>query len=250
MKFILLFLTTFVFVCQAFTQNRGVIHYTSSTDWVKMQTNYKYISDADKERTNYVYGNAKWKEWTSKATLKFSENATLWEIIPDEEDEREWSSRKKEYYKYRDLEANLMLNIENVLGKDYAIEDSISCINWKIRNDLKEIAGHICMNAYYYDTLREKEIVAWFALDMPLSIGPVDYCGLPGVILEVNENNGSIIYTATLIVAAEEDLKITKPTYNPKKRKVITLSEKFDMESKEILNAKKMKRPYWWNVNY
>ncbi|MFN8135597.1 MAG: GLPGLI family protein [Bacteroidales bacterium] len=55
---------------------------------------------------------------------------------------------------------------------------------WKILNDMKEVAGHICMNASLTDTLRKQNIEVWFALDIPVSSGPDRFIGLPGMILE------------------------------------------------------------------
>jgi GLPGLI family protein len=229
-----------------FAQNSGIINYDITHNWTKKMANCQYISKADAERSAYVWGE---HDWTIKSILKFNSKQTIFEYMPDEDDERQWSSRKEEYCIYRDLEHNRVLDIMKTLGKEYAIEDTIHCISWKIRNGMKEIAGHICMNAYYYDTLREKEIIAWFALDMPGSMGPDGYCGLPGVILELNMNNGSVVYTATSIIPSADEIKIEQPAIK-KRRKTITFGEYCDIEKKAILESRKEKRPYFWTLNY
>ena len=243
-----LFLILLLFIFSAincFSQESGIIYYDEIHNWSKKRENCKYLPKSQRENSSYVWGQS---EYTQKATLKFNKSATLFENIEDEAENREWSRRKTDFYIYRDLEKNEMLDIKTVLDKDYAIVDSIHCLNWKIRNDMKEIAGHICMNAYYYDTLRDKEIIAWFALDMPISIGPDGYCGLPGAILELNMNKGSLVYTATSIIPSE-NLKIEKPTYK-KNRKEINFAELSVIEEKAILEAIKMKRPYFWQLSY
>jgi GLPGLI family protein len=136
-----------------------------------------------------------------------------------------------------------------LLSKDYVIQDSISCQNWKIKNDMKEVCGHICMNASWYDAIKEKEVIVWFALDLPVSIGPDKYCGLPGIILEVNEANGAIIYTATHILLMEDKIEIEKPTVR-KNRKVITTEEYHKIVSKYIEECKRMQRPYCWGIPF
>ncbi|MDR2834605.1 MAG: GLPGLI family protein [Bacteroidales bacterium] len=250
MKQITIFLVLFVIISLsnlANCQTSGKIFYNISHNWSKKMLNCKYLSKTDRENSSYVWGSN--NEYIEKGILTFNENFNIFENIPNEEYERYYSSRKENYYIYRDVEKNKMLNIQKVLGKEYAIEDSIHCINWKIRNDMKEVAGHICMNAYYYDTIRDKEIVAWFALDMPIAIGPDGYCGLPGAILELDMNNGSQIYTATNIIPSDEPLKITIPEIK-KKTKVISYNDFVEMENKSILESKKLTRPYFWQISY
>ena len=114
---------------------------------------------------------------------------------------------------------------------------------------MKEIAGRICMNASYYDPVREKEIIAWFALDLPISIGPNKYCGLPGMILEINEANGAVVYTATSIIFSEEEIEIAKPVVK-KGRKNITQAE-YDKKVLDFINeCKKMQQPYFWRISF
>ncbi len=55
------------------------------------------------------------------------------------------------------------------------------------------------MNASLDDTLRKQKNVVWFALDMTVSAGPECFTGLPGIILEVNINDGALIITADKI---------------------------------------------------
>jgi len=136
-----------------------------------------------------------------------------------------------------------------VLDKDYVITDTIECQNWKILNDMKEVAGHICMNASYYDTIRKKEVLAWFALDLPISLGPNKYCGLPGMILEIFEANGAVVYTATHILLSEEKIEIKKPSIK-KNRKAINFNEYNQIVIRYINESKKMQRPYFWGISF
>jgi GLPGLI family protein len=114
---------------------------------------------------------------------------------------------------------------------------------------MKEIANHICMNATYYDSIRGKEVIAWFALDLPVSLGPNKYCGLPGMILEVNEADGALVYTATSVIISEEKVEIEKPVVK-KKRKIIHNKDYNDIVVKYINECKKMQRPYFWGMSF
>jgi GLPGLI family protein len=110
---------------------------------------------------------------------------------------------------------------------------------------MKEVAGHICMNASFYDTLKGKEVIAWFALDLPVSIGPDKYCGLPGMILEISEGNGAVVYTATSVLFSNEPIEIKMPVVK-KKIKTINNQEYNKRIFDYIKECKKMQRPYFW----
>ncbi|MCL2246886.1 MAG: GLPGLI family protein [Lentimicrobiaceae bacterium] len=236
----LLMLIVFLAGNFCFCQENGVVTYTVTHNWVKKITACEYLSKAYRDRYAYTWSGD--NEWETKAELKFNVWESRYEKKPD--DEHTWS-RGEDYFIYRNRETNEMLDIMTVLSKDYALQDSIVCQNWKIKNDMKEVAGRICMNASYFDTIRGKEVIAWFALDLPVSAGPDRYCGLPGMILEVNEANGAVVYTATHILFSDERIEIQKPDVK-KKRKIIDNQEFKRIEAKYIGECKKMERPYFW----
>jgi GLPGLI family protein len=204
-----------------------------------------YVSKADKERMDYVWGG---REYAMNAELKFNANEYRFET-QDNDDESTYKWRKEEYIIYRNREKGETFDLMTLLNKEYVLQDSLNCQSWKIKSDMKEIAGRICMNAYFYDTLRGKEVIAWFALDLPIPIGPDRYCGLPGMILEINEANGAVVYTAVSILLSDEKVEIAKPA-NKKKMKVINTEEYNKIVTDHINECKKMQRPYFWNLAF
>jgi GLPGLI family protein len=75
---------------------------------------------------------------------------------------------------------------------------------WKIDLDkTKTIDGYKCYYAVYKGSYLwaprsgDNLITAWFTTDIPLPYGPLHYNGLPGLILELNEDN--VRFTATKI---------------------------------------------------
>jgi len=206
----------------------------------------EYIPKSERERLSYVWSGDN-NEWTEKAELKF--NATEYLFKKKEDDESRSWRKSEDYFIYRDLTKKGTFDVMTVLSKQYVIQDTLVCQSWKIKNDMREIAEHICMNASYYDSIREKEIIAWFALDLPFPIGPDKYCGLPGLILEINEANGAVVYTATSVLLSHEKLEIEKPVVK-KKRKVISFQEYNNIVSKYISECKKMQRPYFWGISF
>ena len=64
------------------------------------------------------------------------------------------------------------------------------------------------------------EITAWYTLSIPISQGPTEYWGLPGLILEVSAGN-VIMLCSKIVMNPEEKIKIKRPT----KGKVVTKKE-------------------------
>jgi GLPGLI family protein len=244
-KPILLISAIFLINICCFSQESGIVSYTVTTDWTKMMATCDYLSKAEKERSAYAWGG---RTYDRQAELKFNETQYRFELKDDREGETyQW--RKNDYIIYRDRENQETIDIITLLEKDYVLKDSIYCQNWKIKNDMKEVAGRICMNASCYDSIKGKEVIAWFALDLPISLGPDKYCGLPGLILEINEANGAVVYTATNILLPEEKVEIEKPEVK-KKTKVITYEGYNKIVSDYIKQCKKMQRPYFWGLSF
>ena len=227
-------------------QENGIVSYAYSRDWTKMYAVCDYISKNERDRMAYTWGGTDNSKWERKAELKFNAEEYRFEFLEDEES-RKW--RMNEYIIYRDRAKGESFDVLSLLSKDYVIQDSILPQQWKIKNDMREIAGHICMNAVTYDSIKNKEIIAWFALDLPIPLGPDKYCGLPGLILEINEANGAVIFTATNVLLLNEKADIPKPTVK-KKRKAITFQEYNNILIKYIAECKKMERPFFWGVPF
>jgi GLPGLI family protein len=135
-----------------------------------------------------------------------------------------------------------------MLGKVYIVEDSLPTPNWKILNDIKDVAGHICMKAMIQDTVKKQKIVAWFAQDIPVNAGPERLYGLPGLILELDINDGAMTIEATKI----ENKKLTTELDLPKKQKGKKINDLAyqDMLRKFIRERIKEERNPYWVIRY
>lgn len=59
--------------------------------------------------------------------------------------------------------------------------------NWEIIEETKNILGYRCKKAIIKDYSKSKpKITAWFTEEIPMPYGPVNFYGLPGIILELN----------------------------------------------------------------
>ena len=81
--------------------------------------------------------------------------------------------------------------------------------------------------------MRDVEVVAWFTPEIPVSSGPSWYQGLPGLILEVSDDDTTILCTK-IVMNPKEKTKIKRP----KKEKLfpikISLHYKMKKEQKDL----------------
>ncbi|MBF8151213.1 GLPGLI family protein [Winogradskyella sp. F6397] len=113
---------------------------------------------------------------------------------------------------FTDLNIQLSKTRKNFLGDDFIITDSLT-YDWKITKETKLIGEYLCYKAELeiettYLNPKGKKVFAWFTYLIPLSHGPKGYSGLPGIILELKENN--LIYSLQKLEFDKSEIKIPK----------------------------------------
>lgn len=154
---------------------------------------------------------------------------------------------------YKNTKENRYSSQNEIWGKVFLVQDEIEKIDWTLTKETKNIGEYTCYKATY---TREAPIVrggisingdkeldneeeepemetiiveAWYTPDIPVSNGPGNYQGLPGLILEVQDGPVSIM--------------CNKITLNPKSPKLIeepTKGKKVNQEEYEEIVRKKM----------
>lgn len=77
-------------------------------------------------------------------------------------------------------------------GEQYLLDGTYPAVDWKIRDEVKEIGGYSCQRA---DTeFKGRMYTAWFAADLPFPYGPWKLQGLPGLILEVKDTKNEVFF--------------------------------------------------------
>ena len=110
---------------------------------------------------------------------------------------------KKVHY---DFVKNQKLEQIEFLTRLFLVSSEIEAVPWKLGKEKKKVLDYTCMKATMI--LDDQDIVAWFSPEIPVSLGPSVFSGLPGLILAV-ERNGETAYVATsvqLVPPAEEAL--------------------------------------------
>ena len=131
----------------------------------------------------------------------------------------------------------------NVLKKDPQgdlIQDKIKNPVWEIASENKIIDGYKCYKAItYYEYVSisgnpvRLTISAWFAPEIPYPIGPMDYNGLPGLVLELHDGRATR-YLAEKIEILGDSIDIDWP----KGKTISTEAYKKGIENSPALNRK------------
>jgi GLPGLI family protein len=249
MKNIIIFIFIFLISSAAFAQKEGLVRYTRTTYWTKLNSTLPYLSKQEKERQAYMFGGR--DESIEYTLLYFNEKGSYYkqsEQLNSWEEKYDYNGRKEVFGIKRDFEKNIINEAFEMIGKTYIMEDSLKQNDWKILNDIKDVAGHICMKAMIQDTIKKQKIIAWFAQDIPINAGPERLYGLPGLIMELDINDGAVMVEATKI----EPLAITNEMDLPKKLKGKKINELAyqDMLRKFIQEKIKEERNPFWSIRY
>jgi GLPGLI family protein len=197
---------------------------------------------------------------TSQFELLFNEQSSLFRSVPDEDAPdpfannggdrggQRFNFRMPETTTYTDLTAQMQYESRPMFEKTFLVVDSLKPLKWKISEETKTIAKHLCKKATTSvasqnvrfgfgggrggrnngDTAnrptatitpKETEVVVWYTEDITASVGPDNYTGLPGAILEVDMDNGANVTMATEVTTKYPKKELTQPTKGDKMNK-------------------------------
>ena len=173
---------------------------------------------------------------------------------------------------YKNINDNQFVQDQDFYGRQFLITDSLEKLDWKIGNETKQIGKYLCIKATAVKTVDEFDwrsmrgksrknktesqnksektksitedieipktinVVAWYTPQIPISQGPGEFWGLPGLILEVSADRTTILCSKiTLnpqdkikIKAPEKGRVISRDDYNSTvKQKMIEMREMY-----------------------
>ena len=159
---------------------------------------------------------------------------------------------------YKNVKTNTQIQSQEFYGKKFLVKDQLQSIQWVLGKETKQIGNYMCFKATasiptndlaWYDfswsrlgnnnnqaekekdstaTTSEEpevevamtEVEAWYSPQIPVGHGPLEYWGLPGLILEVSAGNTTMLCTK-IVMNPKEKLEIEAPD----KGKEVTKSE-------------------------
>lgn len=169
--------------------------------------------------------------------------------------------------KYKNIKDKVALESTEFFGKKFLISDDMKSPEWELGSETKQIGNYTCFKATLIkdvdpldfsnfrrggrndekkdstsvkeDELKKpKQVVvsAWYTPQIPVSNGPGEYWGLPGLILEINSGRTTILCTEIVMNPSEKETiemptkgkKITREEYTTTvKKKMEEMRERF-----------------------
>jgi GLPGLI family protein len=226
---------------------RAEIIYERTYNYASIVQRLPYLTKEEKDRSILTMGNKEGLK--EKYILQFDRDQS---IYTNKEEKGVGSStnyggRKEVYYITRNFKTKEMVDIVEVLGEKYITKDILVSRKWKIMNEIKDVANFVCMKAITYDSIRNQKITAWFSDQIPFQVGPEEYFGLPGAILELDKNDGDLIITATEVRLQGQREVVKKPKM---KGKHISQQEQNKIIKNYIEQSIKAQRNPYWSIRY
>ena len=160
---------------------------------------------------------------------------------------------------YKNLKENRYVNKAEIMGRRFLIKDTITKQDWQLTGETKNIGKYTCYKATYSREINYKDITAvdgdvkeeektrtvvttaWYTPEIPVSNGPSNYGGLPGLILEINEDKLTIV-CSEIVMNPDNKITIEEPTKG-KEVSQKEYDEIMDKKQQEMIERMSNNRP-------
>lgn len=174
---------------------------------------------------------------------------------------------------YKNIKDKTILQEKEIFGKEFLVSDTLPQIKWKMEGETKKIGNYNCYKATavvptdksnlmnyrpkkgaeeeikkksdeemkstnFMDMIempKDKTITAWYTPEVPVSQGPENYYGLPGLILEVTDGVTTIL-CSKVVLNPKEKAEIKPLTKGQK----VTQAEFADIMMKKMKEMQEM----------
>jgi len=136
---------------------------------------------------------------------------------------------------YKNIKTNQLVQNQEFYGKQFLVKDSLQPISWKMDAESKKIGNYMCFKAtaqipnrnlewwsFSWNSIGNTsnngsespdgntdesftEVTAWYTPQIPVGQGPLEYYGLPGLILEVSAGNTVLLCSKIILNPDEKD---------------------------------------------
>lgn len=128
---------------------------------------------------------------------------------------------------YKDAAGNY-LQEQEMMGKEYLIKDKAEPFEWELSEETKKIGNYTAQKANFTKIVDSKrfstgmtemenvkdtlQVTVWFTPEIPVSHGPEYYFGLPGLILEVQNQGRTLICEKLELNPSADPVVIERPS--------------------------------------
>jgi GLPGLI family protein len=211
-KNILFIVMLYILSCQSFAQTSSGVATYKYVDWFGQPTEFKLYFDNEKSkyiankgaksRLNKVGETVLTKDNFSEATTV---NKTIFTYFIDEEGDVVFKNWKDSTLVVREIQRHYPLIVR---------EPKLPKMNWQLIEEFKKIGKLNCQKAI--TTFRGRKYEVWFTHEIPIPTGPWKLHGLPGLILEAQDETKKHTYLFVDIILPIEDSASDELNYTPK----------------------------------
>ncbi len=128
---------------------------------------------------------------------------------------------------YKNVAGNY-LREQEMMGKEYLIKDKAEPFEWELSEETKKIGNYTAQKASFTKIVDSRQfstgmtemenvkdtiqVTVWFTPEIPVSHGPEYYFGLPGLILEVQNQGRTLICDKIELNPSAEPVVIERPS--------------------------------------
>lgn len=256
-QYFFIFISSFGFAQQNF---QGKAHYISKTQIDLNNFGRKDMSEEQKKRMSQRLKSMSEKTYI----LNFNKTASIFKLQEKLQAPNQGQGRGRfgtmlsgavDGAIYKNIQTKQLLITNELLGKKFLIKETLPTLEWKMTGENKKIGQYMCFKAtatknwkdLNITTLRkprnnkentvenkdvpktETSVTAWYTMQIPVSHGPKNYWGLPGLILELSTDTTTIL-CSKIVLNSKEQLNIKQPT----KGKKVTLKEYTEVAIKKF----------------
>jgi GLPGLI family protein len=162
-----------------------------------------------------------------------------------------WGKNFSPGEQFKNIKEKTVVQSQEFYGKKFLVKDSLPSFNWVMGTETKQVGSYMCFKAtalmpksqltwydFSWSDLRNSdaeetssesnpieepmiEVEAWYTPQIPVSHGPGEFWGLPGLILEVSTGNTTMLcskivlnpQTKLNIIAPDKGKEISKADY-------------------------------------
>lgn len=129
---------------------------------------------------------------------------------------------------YKNIVDQTYLQEQDMMGKEYLIQDKLTPADWELSGETKKIGEYTAQKASYSRVIDSQRfstgmtemekvkdtihVTVWFTPEIPVAHGPENYFGLPGLILEVQNQGRTLICEKIELNPSADPVVIEKPS--------------------------------------
>jgi GLPGLI family protein len=177
----------------------------------------EFLSEKAKQNTDLAEGLNGIENYMSKYefTLNYNNGKAIYEVIPVLNINNEYTLSEQtamifidfEKKFYNDVDSVATIVNQNIDNKKYNVISSQKYDNWNLTTESKIIDNYTCYKAT--SKIRNVNIEAWYCPEIPVSLGPNEFKGLPGLILELSRGKLKYI-TKSITLDSKEHIELPK----------------------------------------